>query len=501
MRTFELLIVAILTLFVFSMFVSVRKKNRWFHLLPGFSLIMILIHILVEGQRWQMYPIYFYAILLFIFTVKNIKHVSKSSDKPNPKERILLRTICAIVCFLFLIIITLPPLMMPIFKLPNPSGPYAVGIKYDYLIDKSRLEILTPDPVDFMEVSVQVWYPAEITGNIRPIRYWENAAEKSKIISKFWDGLPPFLFNHFSLIQTHSYLDANLSKAKQMFPVLIFNHGSIGLPSLNTVLMEELASHGYIIFSIGHADYIPFFVKPDGQLKAFDPNSNELRLKMEENDDPEVRSTAYQLMESNDLKEQEVLFRKFLEKNPQNQKSLQRWAEDISFTMDELEGINKGKGIFSRRLDLSRLGVFGVSFGGAASTQVCVREKRCKAAISMDCPQFGDLIDHEISQPIMFMSSDQYKGKNDIFFKLKNNPLYMVLVKNTTHQNFSDISIWGGLFKIQLLGKIDGERFLQILNTYILAFFDKHLKGKDSSLLKDPSPHYPEVDIKVKNVE
>lgn len=483
------------------MLVSVRKRNRWFHLLPGFSLIMIPIHILVEGQRWQMYPIYFYAILLFIFTAKNIKHVSKSSDKSNIKERKLLRTIGAIVCFLFLIIVTLPPLLMPIFRLPNPSGPYAVGIKYGYLIDKSRLETLTPDPTDFMEVSVQVWYPAEITGNIKPIKYWENAAERSKIISKFWDGLPSFLFNHFSFVQTHSYLDANLSRAKQMFPVLIFNHGALGLPSLNTVLMEELVSHGYIIFSIGHADYIPFFIKPDGQLKAFDPNSNELQLKMKENDDPEVRNIAYQLMESDDLKEQEVLLRKFLEKNPQNQKSLQRWVEDISFTMDELERINKGKGIFSGRLDLSKLGVFGVSFGGAASTQVCVHEKRCKAAISMDCPQFGDLLDHEISQPILFMSSEQYKGKNDIFFELKNNPLYMILVKNTTHQNFSDISIWGGLFKIQLLGKIDGERFLQILNTYILAFFDKHLKGKDNSLLKGPSPDYPEVYVKVKNVQ
>jgi len=119
----------------------------------------------------------------------------------------------------------------------------------------------------------------------------------------------------------------------------------------------------------------------------------------------------------------------------------------------------------------------------------------------MDCPQFGDLLDHEISQPIMFMSSEQYKGKNDIFFELKNNHLYMILVKNTTHQNFSDISIWGGLFKMQMLGKIDGERFLQIQNTYILAFFDKYLKGKDNSLLKGPSPDYPEVYIKVKNIE
>ncbi|MBA7543000.1 hypothetical protein ES705_35325 [subsurface metagenome] len=43
--------------------------------------------------------------------------------------------------------------------------------------------------------------------------------------------------------------------------MLIFNHGSVGVPSLYTALMEELASYGYIIFSIGHADYTPFFDK------------------------------------------------------------------------------------------------------------------------------------------------------------------------------------------------------------------------------------------------
>lgn len=160
-----------------------------------------------------------------------------------------------------------------------------------------------------------------------------------------------------------------------------------------------------------------------------------------------------------------------------------------------------GKASSSERLDLGRIGVFGVSFGGAASTQVCVREKRCKAAISMDCPQFGDLLDHDVSQPMMFMSSEQYKGMNDVFFESKEDPLYMVTIKNSTHQNLSDLSIWGRLFRMQMLGEIDGERCLQIQNTYIHAFFEKYLKGIDSRLLTGLSPEYPEVDIKLKNIE
>jgi predicted dienelactone hydrolase len=479
---------------------KVEKKNCWFHLLPTLSLFIVLIHIFVEGQRWQMLPIYLYALLLFTFTFKNLKFLNNSPDKLNIKDRLLLRIVSGILNFLLLIIILMPPLLVPVFKLPIPSGPYDVGIKYDYFIDESRPEYLTPDSHDFQEISVQIRYPADISSNDEPVKYWENASKKSDIISEFWGGLPTFLFNHFSLIKTHSYLDAALSKTEQSYPVLIFNHGSIGLPSLNTVLLEELASNGYIIFSIGHSDYIPFFIKPDGKIKAFDPNSEDLLLKMSENNDPEVTYIANQLMQSSDLNEQKRLLRKFLDLNPQNQKSLFRWAQNISFTLNELEKLNNGNNFFSGKLDLNRIGVFGVSFGGAASIQACIQEEQIKAAINLDCPQFGDWLDNDLVQPIMFMSSEQYKGKNDIFSLIKNNPIYTVVIKNTTHQNFSDISIWGKLFRMQMLGKIDGKRSLQIQNKYVLAFFEKYLKSIDSKLLNGLSPEHPEVSIMLKNI-
>jgi hypothetical protein len=101
----------------------------------------------------------------------------------------------------------------------------------------------------------------------------------------------------------------------------------------------------------------------------------------------------------------------------------------------------------------------------------------------------------------MFMSSEQYDGKNNLFLQLKDNPLYLVMIKKTTHQNFSDISIWGKLFRMQMLGEINGERCLQIQNRYVLAFFEKYLKGINSKFLKGFSPEYPEVVIKLKNVE
>ncbi len=492
MRALEVLLLLSLLLAAVSLFFRTEKRARRLPPLSGLSICIVVVHVLLEGHRWQMLPAYVYTVFFFVLAIWNLRFLLSRNRQPEVRDRPLLRFVAGTLGVLLLIAVAAPPLLVPVFKLPSPTGPHAVGTRYDYFVDV--------DGTDYREVSVQIWYPASPSSDDRPARYWERAGEKSRIISAFWGGLPRFLFSHFSLVRTHSFPDANLSNTAERYPVLIFNHGSIGLPSLNTALMEELASNGFVVFGIGHADYSPFFIRQDGTIKAFDPNAEDLRLKMRENDDPEVRRIAQDLMQSQDLEEQQVLLRQFLEKNPNNQRSLFRWAEDISFTVDELERLNRDDSIFSGRLDLERLGIFGVSFGGAASIQACARDSRCKAAMSMDCPQFGDFIDRVAVQPMMFLSSEQYEGKNDMFLELKDNPLHLVSIEGTTHQNLSDLSIWGPMFRMSMLGSIDGERALEIQNRYVLAFFDKYLRDIDSQLLTGTSPEYPEVEIKAANL-
>jgi hypothetical protein len=46
-----------------------------------------------------------------------------------------------------------------------------------------------------------------------------------------------------------------------------------------------------------------------------------------------------------------------------------------------------------------------------------------------------------------------------------------------------------------VFGTIDGDRMATIINRYLLAFFDKHLKGVDSPLLHAPATEFPEVEF------
>jgi hypothetical protein len=87
---------------------------------------------------------------------------------------------------------------------------------------------------------------------------------------------------------------------------------------------------------------------------------------------------------------------------------------------------------------------------------------------------------------------------NNLFLNIKQNPLYLVHVNGTEHQNFSDLYLWGTMLK-QMLGSIDGARCQAIQNEYIRTFFDMYLKGLDGTLLHGPSADYPEVLIDARN--
>ena len=80
--------------------------------------------------------------------------------------------------------------------------------------------------------------------------------------------IPKFLSRQATLVKTHAILDA--PPAEGQAPVLIFSHGYTGYIAQNTPQVEELASRGYVVASIGHtgeAAAVPF---PDGRIIPID---------------------------------------------------------------------------------------------------------------------------------------------------------------------------------------------------------------------------------------
>ncbi len=446
MRIFEILLLIALLLALANI---PRDKSRGIAFV-ALSVIFALAHIVWEGTRWQMAPAYGVAGCLLAWVVGQRRPGARQSGRPQAR-RVLLGAGIVLGGLAVLAAAGLS-VVFPVFKLPTPTGPYAIGTTSFALVDTSRPEALTPAPDDFRELLVRVWYPAEPQPGAQPAPYWERPDIYGPLLADFL-SLPPvpdFFFAYIDLVATHAFPDAPLAGGGA-FPVLVYSHGYGGLVSQNTVLLEELASHGYVVFSIAHPHEALAVVFPDGRVVARSPD---------------------------------LIFSPF-------DRTWRDWAADTRFVMDALEGMNAGApgGRFTGRLDMGQLGVLGMSYGGAAAGLVCVTDARCQAGLNLDGVQFDDLMGETLDKPFLMFYSEQNEGINDPVYAGARGPFYRVVVEGSTHFNFSDLSLSSPLMQpLGLLGSIDRQRSLQIANDYVRAFFDQHLKGVGEGMLALDEP-------------
>lgn len=388
-------------------------------------------------------------------------------------------------------------------EIMNTTGPYSIGTTRYYFIDENRPEIFTPEEDDNREVAIKIWYPAkDITGLIKA-PYIEKARERKRELPNN-SPLTHSFFDKIEHVQSNSFYNAEITESKEKYPIIFFSHAYNAGMSSNTILMEELASYGYITISIGHAYETSHFIKEDGTIKTFGNGNEELTKRSIERRDS--YSLQAKINDTNDDEELRLIIQELMNNRPKIMESLRIWVEDISFIINKLEEINKTDDLFRGKLDLDKIGVIGHSFGGAAAGQACIVEKRCKAGVNLDGLQIGDMLDKPLEKPFMFMHHDNKNvinnKPNKIFFNQSLSFTYLLLIKETTHFNFSDLSLplYSKILNPPegMLGSINGFRCLEIQNEYIRAFFDRFLCSKDSKLLKGNSPDYPEVEIDVR---
>jgi dienelactone hydrolase len=378
---------------------------------------------------------------------------------------------------LILLLILVPPVVFPIPNLQEPSGEYGVGTKTVYLQDFSRDEVYTEDPSDVRELNVQIWYPAtrDSKGILAP--YLSNLKLAGPAFAEFL-GLPNFVLNHVNLIETHSILEVPVAPEGGPYPVLIFSHGWGGTRTQSTFLMEELASHGYVVAAIDHPFGALVTVYPDGKVVF------QKKDILSDHDSDEVDAVSAQEL-------------------------LSTWTGDVLFVLDQLEGMNASSDetTFSTHLDLKRVGFLGHSTGGGNAVQSCWAESRCVAGLAMDAwlvPVSDDVIESQIDQPFMFLWSEDWGSEEnkDLFDNVYGDlgdVGYRLTIVGTRHYDFSDLPLLSPLSPwFGLKGPIDGRLVLEIVSAYSVAFFDEHLKGHESELLRGGSAEYSEVEFEFK---
>ena len=351
--------------------------------------------------------------------------------------------------------------------LPAPSGPFAVGRAVFDWVDASRPEAFAPGPTARRELLVWVWYPAAPAPAAGLGPYLPQAWGRARAADM---GLGALLSQQFETISGHAVENAPLAPLADRVPLLVFSTGYGRLPADYTTLLEDLASHGYLIAAIANPYSAPVVVFPEGRAIYRLPAA-----AIAEDSAEAAQVDAARLATL--------------------------WAQDIHFTIDQMERLNADPvGPFAGRLDLARIGVFGHSLGGAASAEVCRTDRRCRAVVDLDGTLYGQVTQQGMPVPFLIVSSEPPSPRaaaedNRSFAASLVRGAAEISVQGTRHMNFTDLAVaFSPLLKLTgMLGPIDGRRGLAITAVYTRSFFDRFLRDVDSPLLIGPSPAYPEV--------
>ncbi len=389
---------------------------------------------------------------------------------PKTKKRLLLFFFTMLILFSILFLGYLSPIIKPF---PKPGGPFVIGMQTMHFIDEARKDIYTPQEKP-REVTINIWYPAELAQSTHTnISYLEGKKETIKTLFGTLYHLPAILTSlFFRNIDTHGFRNAPLNSKHRDYPVIIFFHGLLGSPSdAYLVILEELASNGYIIVGIDHPYFNIATILGDGSVVT-----------------------------------SQKLAQNFAQMSPQEQQEFQTDAidyfkGDMDFVVDQLAKLNENEqSIFYHHLDLNRIGIMGHSAGGTAALEFCRSNKQCKAVIDLD-GWYDQIIkpepigtptlllfaekSREISEPTeeylkrKQLTKEQYYTREREIDKhikqlCKAPNCSLVFIPGATHDSFGD----GILFKWPFRGWQEPESYalLTNINSRIIHFFDQFLK-------------------------
>ena len=494
MRVLETLLLGLLLVAVSTwIFLPATKRLAWLRIECVIGLLLLATHCLIEGWRWAMVPTY--LLVAFLVLVSAFPRLTDQTSSPvTAAGRLAKVVINAIILIGFVFAVSLPTLF-PVFSLPKPSGPFSVGTMDMAFADPSRAEKFSDVSTGFRNVMIRIWYPASPAKGAKPRFLWERAEELAPRLSAVM-SLPSFIFDQLNMVKSHSYPAAAVSNSEAVYPVILFSHGySAGSVCQNTVQMEQLASHGYIVVSISHPYESLIVTYPDGHKVSV----SEARTAIVDKELTKEAELADQLTTTAEINRRMAILSQWSKALPAINESAQVWTADTTFILDELGRMNSGAipCQFTGKLDMSRVGVFGMSFGGLTAGAVCLLDSRCKAGIDLDGFQVGLSAQGPLKVPFMFMSSEPNARRNETVYELAENDAYYVIVKGSRHYDFTDFSMISPVMHwLGISGSINGRQMEEIMNAYVLSFFDRYLKGSPAGLLQTPSSPYPEVVFK-----
>lgn len=347
--------------------------------------------------------------------------------------------------------------------LPRPTGAHRIGTRSLHLVDRSRRD---PWSARARELMISLWYPATAGHRRAP---WLTPAAAKLYRRQTSEGIQTSLAR-VEFPVTHGHRNAPVKPCHGGYPVVLFSPGYGAMRAFGTALVEDLASRGHVVVTIDHTYEAQMVEFPGGRL--------ELSRQPERPSDDDFA------------------------------KALRVRQDDTRFVLDELAS----PGPLRESLDLSKIGMFGHSFGGDTAAETMAEDSRILAGVDLDGSITGAVAATGLDRPFMLMASAGHGRDTDPsweqFWSNLRGWRRQLLLRDAGHQAYTDLApLVQQLVKALLIppevvaaltesiGTINADRAVRAQRSYLGAFFDLHLRHRDNRLLSGPSPRYPEIEF------
>ncbi|MFI6601450.1 hypothetical protein ACIBHX_34815 [Nonomuraea sp. NPDC050536] len=356
---------------------------------------------------------------------------------------------------------------MPEVRLPRPTGPYPAGVR----------------DIEAGQLLMRAWYPAAAPAQPRS---YAAGVERELLLD--WTARrnptwPPAATTALlAAALTHDHRDAPVLPGHH--PTIVFSHGADLYPAQNTVLMTELASHGYVAVSVlQHGG--GFAARPDGSRleadESFFATVVELFAWLEHylrlGDDREARRDWFG----------------HLWKNAKMSALARQWRDRMIAVTDALAAATPDGpfGDLPAACDLARLTYMGMSFGGSAAASAAHADPRARAAVNLDGMHLAaDLFGRSTRVPILALYAG-FEGlghHSDLFYEEfdrmgQREDVVRVKVAGALHRDFTDLALLPDKQRLDRLGSVDGERVTRLVATLTRAFLDRYVEGRTPGAL------------------
>lgn len=253
----------------------------------------------------------------------------------------------------------------------------------------------------------------------------------------------------------------------ETFPLVIFSHGGLGTENSNESLYRELASHGYVVCSVGHPHHAFWTKSEDGRVTFV--------------------SLEYfgELQREDAQTDKQGSFRYY-----------QKWLDTIL-----AKAANGAGGVYAR-VDGARIGVMGHSLGGSAALAMPRQRDDIAAAIALEAPFLYEIVgveqdeflwlDEEYPVPVLNIYSDSSWSHLSEWAQYARNAALLTNAPQTAislylpgagHFSLTDLSLASPLLTRLLEGgqpNPDPVGYLESVNHACLEFFDRYLKNAEA---------------------